>query len=88
MAIVNWFRGVYLLPFLHVCACVVTVLANPESGWKYLGLVDFPVSIAEVGLSMRFDVPPFLFFVIIGTIWWYLVSLVILALLRKLRSGS
>jgi hypothetical protein len=61
----------------------VTTLADPISGWKYVGLADFPVSIAAVGLSMRYDVNPLVFFGVIGTLWWYLIGLAVLFLLRR-----
>jgi hypothetical protein len=79
---------IHVLPFLHLCACVLTAIANPDSGWKYVGLADYPVSIMEVGLSMRYDVHPLLFFGIIGTAWWYLISLVVFLLFHRPGAGT
>jgi hypothetical protein len=63
---------VYLLPSLHVLACLATVAMG--SDWKYVGLVDYPVSIAAVGLAWHYNWPPVLLFGILGTLWWYLLS--------------
>ncbi len=40
------------------------------------------------GLSMRYDVHPFLFFGVIGTAWWYLISLVVFLLFQRLGAGT
>ena len=63
---------VYFLPFLHVCACLATAAIG--SDWKYIGLVDYPASIVAVGLAWHYNASPLLFFGIIGTLWWYLLS--------------
>jgi len=76
----------YLLPILHVMACLATLVANRmnlESGWEYVGLFDYPISIAAVGLAWRYRVPPFLSFVIIGTLWWYFLSRLAVFLIDK-----
>jgi hypothetical protein len=77
---------VYTLPFLHGCGCIATAIADLDSGWKYIGLVDFPVSIAAVGLSMHYDVPPLIFFGLIGTLWWYLLSRTALFVFDRFRN--
>jgi len=49
----------YLLPALHVLACLATFMANRlnlESGWEYVGLFDYPISIVPVGLAWRYRV--------------------------------
>jgi hypothetical protein len=75
---------VYLLPGLHVCACLVTLATG--SDWKYVGLIDYPVSIGAVGLAWHYNWPPFLLFGIIGTLWWYLLSRAALFVLVKIVS--
>ncbi|HKM67929.1 MAG TPA: hypothetical protein VJX70_12250 [Candidatus Acidoferrum sp.] len=75
---------VYLLPSLHICACLATVAMN--SDWKYVGLVDYPVSIAAVGLAWHYNWPPFLLFGILGTLWWYLLSRAALFVFDRIMS--
>jgi hypothetical protein len=64
---------VYLLPLLHLCACIIIVLAQVGRGWEYLGLIDFPASVIIAAMDYNFDHPLFLFGVF-GTLWWYLLS--------------
>jgi hypothetical protein len=64
---------VYLLPVGHLCACFVIELAKIERGWEQLIWIDFPVSFVAVAMSWRND-QPLLWFGIVGTMWWYLVS--------------
>ena len=71
---------VYLLPLLHVLACVATaafaaMYVNTE--WTYVVFADYPVSLVVVGLAWHYKWPLFPLFAIIGTLWWYLVSLVV-----------
>ncbi len=67
----------YLLPLLHILACLATAamnVVNLGSGWEYIGLADYPVSIVAVGLAWHYNWPPFALFAIIGTLWWYLLG--------------
>ena len=36
---------VYLLPFLHLCACITVGLMDLDSGLQYIGTADLPFSI-------------------------------------------
>jgi hypothetical protein len=63
---------VYLLPLLHLCACVVVAFAHVGRGWEYLGLVDIPASVLIVAISYNFD-HPLILFGVFGTLWWYLL---------------
>ena len=60
------------MPFLHLCACLVITLANMETGWEYLIVIDFPFSVVLVGLSYRKDWP-LLWFGGLGSLWWFFV---------------
>lgn len=64
---------IYLLPLLHLCACITIVLANVDRGWEYLGLIDFPASVLALAIAFNFD-HPLLLFGVIGTLWWYFLS--------------
>ncbi len=70
---------VHLLPFLHLCACLAITLEGIENGWQYLILIDFPISLVGVMMMFRCDgnqiwCHPLIWFGILGTLWWYLLS--------------
>ena|SRR2546425_8069205 len=67
------FLLIYLLPSLHLCACLTIALARLESGWQYMMLIDVPMSVIIVAISYNFD-HPLLLFGSLGTLWWYLLS--------------
>jgi hypothetical protein len=71
----------YLLPFLHLGACLAIWVGRIESGWQKLIILDFPFSLLLVALLFRDD-KPLLYFGILGTLWWYVLSLVIRRLFR------
>jgi hypothetical protein len=64
---------VHLLPFLHLCACVVIGLIGPESGAEYIGHIDLPFTILIAPLVF-WSSHPIVWFAILGTLWWYLLS--------------
>jgi hypothetical protein len=64
---------IYTPCVVHFVACIVIVLARLESGWAYLVMVDTPTSVIIITLLYSFD-HPFITFVILGTLWWYLVA--------------
>ena len=81
---------VYLLPFLHLCACLAITLENIESGWQYLILIDFPVSLVGVVMMFLYDnnqilYHPLLWFGTLGTLWWYFLSRTAEYVFNKLR---
>lgn len=67
---------VHLLPFLHLCACLTVALAGFESGWQYMTMIDAPASVLVIALIYNFD-HPLVLFGIVGTLWWYLLSLAV-----------
>ena len=46
---------IHVFPFLHLCACLAITLAGIESGWRFLILIDFPISIVPVVFMFRSD---------------------------------
>jgi len=69
-------RVSFVLPVLHLCACVATrigLLASEGSwAWFPLFFVDFPFSILLLPLLKIAD--PLLVFGLLGTAWWFLIS--------------
>ena len=64
---------IYLLPLLHLLACVVIALGHLVSGVHYLIYVDFPFSLLLVILGWRND-NFLLWFASLGTLWWFFLS--------------
>ncbi len=86
-------RWVYLLPLLHFVACLIIMLGYVVPrlqylvvGWKYIILIDFPASFVGAGLAWSHQVVTLAWFVVIGTLWWYLLSLAARSLVRALIS--
>ena len=75
---------VYLLPLLHLCACIIIAFASITKGWEYLGLIDFPASALIVAIDYNFD-HPLLLFGVFGTLWWYFLSRVAEYAFNKFR---
>lgn len=63
-----------MLPFIHLCSCFVMALAHIDFG--YLFWIDAPVSVFILALGYDHDrlLVWLLLFGIIGTLWWYIVS--------------
>ena len=64
---------IYLLPGLHLCACLAIELTQSQTGLDYLFFVDLPVSAFVFAISYGFNHPVILYSVL-GTFWWYLLS--------------
>jgi hypothetical protein len=58
-----------------------------ESGRDFLALVDEPMSTLIVGLAWHYNWPLIPLFGIIGTLWWYFVSKVVLFLYAKIHGS-
>ncbi len=67
------FLLVHLLPFVHLCACIVLGVLNVESGAEIIGHADFPFTILIAPLVF-WSRHPLVWFAILGTLWWYLLS--------------
>jgi hypothetical protein len=72
-----------LLPFLHLCACLIIAFAHLEQAWGYLFLVDIPMSAIILAIGYNYD-HPLLLFGVLGTLWWYLLSGAADMLIRRL----
>jgi hypothetical protein len=66
---------IYLLPLLHLSACVAFSVTDSDLGWGYMLFVDLPLSVLLGGIVWRFGHPLF-WFGIFGTAWWYFLSLI------------
>jgi hypothetical protein len=64
---------VYLLPLLHLGGCLAIWLTH---NLQCMIVIDFPLSILFVVLMYK-GVNPVISFGIIGTLWWYLLSLAV-----------
>lgn len=74
-------RWVYLLPFLHVCACLISMIGHviPKLQslgivWVFVMLVDLPVSALAYALAWNHGTIAAVWVVVAGTLWWYILS--------------
>jgi hypothetical protein len=77
---------VYLLPLVHLCACIAIKVADFKSGVHYLIYVDFPLSPLLVMLGWPRD-NFLLWFSTLGTLWWYLLSFAAQRMLGAYAAG-
>jgi len=72
---------VYVFPLAHLVYCLAITFGHLQSGWQPLVTIDFPVSIVPVALMWRTEhayqiwYHPLLWFGILGTSWWFFLSL-------------
>jgi lipoprotein signal peptidase len=66
---------IYLLPSLHLCASAGIAFSKLTAGLLYLSYIDFPLSAILLWMTFRTG-HPMICFGILGTLWWYLLSLV------------
>ena len=71
-------RLVYFLPLLHLIGCLIGFLTRDL---EFMIKADLPVSIIFVGLAYS-GVNPLLGLVVFGTLWWYLISLILRSVIR------
>jgi hypothetical protein len=67
----------FILPSIHFGACLAIWFGHIQRGWEYLLFVDFPFSVIMTGLMFR-KVNQLISFGILGTLWWYFLSRVII----------
>ena len=63
-------KWLWVLPTIHLAACLTIWIAKIESGVHYLIYADFPLSLFIVILGWRNDAF-LLLFAVMGTAWWY-----------------
>ena len=66
-------KWLWVLPAIHLAACLAIWIAHIESGVHYLIYADFPLSFLIVILGWRNDAF-LLLFAVIGTAWWYAIG--------------
>ena len=64
---------VYLLPVLHLGACLAVSVAQVESGVEIMGRIDLPFTILIAPLVF-WSQHPMVWIAILGTVWWYFLS--------------
>lgn len=87
------FKAVHILPLIHLAICSIAILAYllpPQLQflgilWVVLNIVDFPISAVTVALAWWNGVLAGAWIVIIGTLWWYFLSVAGSFLRRKIR---
>ena len=85
-------RWVYILPVLHLSACLFSMVGYVIPSLQFLGivwvfvmLIDLPVSSIAYALAWRYSMIGGIWIVVVGTLWWYLISLGIEKLTNRLR---
>jgi len=78
---------IWILPAVHLSACVAISLGNLTTGWEQMIKVDFPISLLLVGLTWRLD-HPLLWFGTLGTLWWWLLGFLIVSGGKTLLRGQ
>lgn len=83
-------RWVYLLPVLHLCASLTMPLGYYirrldflGTVWTYLMLIDLPISLVTFALAWKHSVLAATWLVVVGTLWWYLLSRGVFLVFRK-----
>jgi hypothetical protein len=84
-------RWVYVLPSLHLCACLTLPLAILTNQgrlgviWVFIMLVDLPVSFPAYALAWWNGLVAATWIFVVGTWWWYFLSRLLFSALRRLR---
>lgn len=88
-------RWVYLLPLLHLSACLVSMIGHviPELQflgivWVFIMLADLPVSAIAYALAWNHGMIAGTWVVVLGTLWWYLLSRVAERLIGRFRART
>jgi hypothetical protein len=84
-----------VLPVLHFCLCLISTLGilvprwdELLKGWVFLTFADFPVSLVAIAIGWRHQVLGLVFYVVVGTSWWYLLGSKADKFLRHRRDGD
>lgn len=77
-------RWVYILPTIHFVACLVAMSGYVIPALSFLGiihefinLIDLPISLVAFVLMFHNDALTELWILVAGTLWWYLLSILI-----------
>ena len=81
------------MPAAHVCACLISMVGYVIPSLQYLGivwvgvmLVDMPVSAIAYALAWKHGAIAAIWVVVVGTLWWYLLSRGVGLLIAKLKA--
>ncbi len=93
MRILRPWRWIYFLPAIHLSVCVVCLLSfilPPHLTllafvWKFLLLADLPLSAVAIGFGMVYGSIAAAWILVVGTAWWYLLSLGFAAIYRHFK---
>jgi len=77
-----------ILPAVHVIFCLYTLNHHAGDGWDgfFIFLADLPFSMWILALSHALDLNTPIMLIIFGTLWWYLLSWLLMILFRNIRS--
>jgi len=80
--------GILVLPILHLCFCFFIQFSHTEGswGWFLVFLVDIPFSVFLFPLQNYFSA--LVCFGVFGTLWWLLVSWLLMRLMRFQSGGA
>lgn len=89
-------RWVYGLPILHLCACLGSMIGyvvpsfqnTTGTLWEFITMSDLPLSFVAYALAWKYGALATIWIVIVGTLWWYLISCGIERLIGKLRDRA
>jgi hypothetical protein len=75
-----------VLPVLHLALCIVVQFTSSEGGWAWfpIYLVDLPFSYVLLFVG-RFVPSGFVVFGILGTLWWYFISVFVRWFFRMIQ---
>src|SRR5579883_5999 len=83
----------YFLPLLHLCACLISLSGHLIPSLQYLGIVwtgimlaDFPISLVALALAWKYSVLATMWILVVGTLWWYLLSRGAGLVLRRIKA--
>ena len=72
---------VYVLPLLHFIGCLISMIGYVMPQLSYWGIVqtfmllaDLPVSAPAYVLAWKYPAIAQIWFVVVGTWWWYVLS--------------
>lgn len=73
---------VYWLPLAHlvICSTAMSGLVVPQLQFlgilmMFVNIVDFPISFVALALSFHHDALAWIWMIVVGTLWWYVLSL-------------
>lgn len=88
-------RWIYLLPIVHLGACLISMIGYVIPSlqslgivWVVLMVVDLPISAIAYALAWKHGSVAAIWIVVAGTLWWYLLSRGSGLLINKFRAKS